>query len=71
MSRWHEAVAGLLAADPPEHVIFTQNATDSLNLLIQGSSPATRQVATSSRPGSTITRSCGRFMSSNGRAASG
>jgi cysteine desulfurase/selenocysteine lyase len=31
-----EAVAGLLAADPPEHVIFTQNATDSLNLLIQG-----------------------------------
>ncbi len=31
-----EAVAGLLGADPPEHVAFTQNATDSLNLLIQG-----------------------------------
>ena len=31
-----EAVASLLAADPPEHVVFTQNATDSLNLLIQG-----------------------------------
>lgn len=31
-----EALAGLLAADPPEHIVFTQNATDSLNLLIQG-----------------------------------
>lgn len=31
-----EALASLLAADPPEHVVFTQNATDSLNLLIQG-----------------------------------
>ena len=31
-----EAVADLLGIDPPEHVIFTQNATDSLNLLIQG-----------------------------------
>ena len=31
-----EAVASLLAADPPEHVVFTQNATDSLNLLIRG-----------------------------------
>ena len=31
-----EALSGLLAADPPEHVIFTQNATDSLNVLIQG-----------------------------------
>ena len=31
-----EAVASLLAADPPEHVVFTQNATDSLNLLILG-----------------------------------
>ncbi len=31
-----EALSGLLAADPPEHVVFTQNATDSLNLLIQG-----------------------------------
>ncbi|MCC7556236.1 MAG: aminotransferase class V-fold PLP-dependent enzyme [Methanoculleus marisnigri] len=31
-----EALADLLAADPPEHVIFTQNATDSLNVLIGG-----------------------------------
>ncbi|KLK87245.1 aminotransferase class V [Methanoculleus sediminis] len=31
-----EALSGLLAADPPEHVVFTQNATDSLNILIQG-----------------------------------
>jgi len=31
-----EALADLLAADPPEHVVFTQNATDSLNILIQG-----------------------------------
>ncbi|MCC7565739.1 MAG: aminotransferase class V-fold PLP-dependent enzyme [Methanomicrobiaceae archaeon] len=31
-----EALSRLLAADPPEHVVFTQNATDSLNLLIQG-----------------------------------
>ena len=31
-----EAVANLLGADPPEHVVFTQNATDSLNILIQG-----------------------------------
>lgn len=31
-----EALAGFLAADPPEHVVFTQNATDSLNLLIHG-----------------------------------
>ena len=31
-----EALAGLLSADPPEHVVFTQNATDSLNILIQG-----------------------------------
>jgi cysteine desulfurase family protein len=31
-----EALAGLLNADPPEHVVFTQNATDSLNILIQG-----------------------------------
>ena len=31
-----EALASLLAADPPEHVVFTQNATDSLTLLIQG-----------------------------------
>lgn len=31
-----EALAPLLSADPPEHVVFTQNATDSLNILIQG-----------------------------------
>jgi len=31
-----EALSNLLAADPVEHVVFTQNATDSLNLLIQG-----------------------------------
>jgi len=31
-----EALSRLLHADPPEHIVFTQNATDSLNLLIQG-----------------------------------
>lgn len=31
-----EAVSRLLGAGPPEHVVFTQNATDSLNLLIPG-----------------------------------
>jgi len=31
-----EALSDLLAAEPPEHVVFTQNATDSLNILIQG-----------------------------------
>ncbi|MCK9342610.1 MAG: aminotransferase class V-fold PLP-dependent enzyme [Massilibacteroides sp.] len=31
-----EALSALLVADPPEHVVFTQNATDSLNLLLQG-----------------------------------
>jgi cysteine desulfurase/selenocysteine lyase len=31
-----EALSRLLAAEPPEHIIFTQNATDSLNILIQG-----------------------------------
>ncbi len=31
-----EALAGLLGAELPEHVVFTQNATDSLNILIQG-----------------------------------
>ncbi|MDD1718748.1 MAG: aminotransferase class V-fold PLP-dependent enzyme [Methanoregulaceae archaeon] len=30
------ALSSLLAADLPEHVVFTQNATDSLNHLIQG-----------------------------------
>jgi cysteine desulfurase/selenocysteine lyase len=31
-----EAIACLMAAESPEHIIFTQNATDSLNILIQG-----------------------------------
>jgi cysteine desulfurase family protein len=31
-----EALAELFHAGPPEHFIFTQNATDSLNLLIHG-----------------------------------
>jgi cysteine desulfurase/selenocysteine lyase len=31
-----EALSRLLVADPPEQVVFTQNATDSLNILIQG-----------------------------------
>jgi len=31
-----DVLSRFLHAGPPEHVIFTQNATDSLNLLIQG-----------------------------------
>ena len=31
-----EALSRLLDADQPEHVVFTQSATDSLNILIQG-----------------------------------
>jgi cysteine desulfurase/selenocysteine lyase len=31
-----DALSHLLSADSPENVVFTQNATDSLNLLIQG-----------------------------------
>jgi cysteine desulfurase/selenocysteine lyase len=31
-----EALSRLLAAEPPEQVVFTQNATDSLNILVQG-----------------------------------
>ena len=31
-----EALSRLLVVDTPEHVVFTQNATDSLNILIQG-----------------------------------
>ena len=31
-----EALAAMFHAGPPEHVVFTQNATDSLNLLIHG-----------------------------------
>jgi len=31
-----EALAAFFHADPPEHFIFTQNTTDSLNLLIHG-----------------------------------
>jgi cysteine desulfurase/selenocysteine lyase len=30
------ALSRLLVAEPQEHVVFTQNATDSLNILIQG-----------------------------------
>ncbi|MDD1718074.1 MAG: aminotransferase class V-fold PLP-dependent enzyme [Methanoregulaceae archaeon] len=36
LSMAREALSRLFAVDPPEHVVFTQNATDSLNLLIQG-----------------------------------
>jgi len=31
-----EALADFFHAGPPEHVVFTQNATDSLNLLVHG-----------------------------------
>jgi cysteine desulfurase family protein len=31
-----EALAAMFQTGPPEHVVFTQNATDSLNLLIHG-----------------------------------
>lgn len=31
-----EALSRFLGADPPEHVVFTGNATESLNILIQG-----------------------------------
>jgi cysteine desulfurase/selenocysteine lyase len=31
-----EAISRLLLAEPPEQVVFTKNATDSLNILIQG-----------------------------------
>jgi len=31
-----DALSHLLAAEPPEQVVFTHNATDSLNILIQG-----------------------------------
>jgi cysteine desulfurase / selenocysteine lyase len=31
-----ESLSRLLNADPPEYVVFTNNATDSLNILIQG-----------------------------------
>ncbi|MGA2912101.1 MAG: aminotransferase class V-fold PLP-dependent enzyme [Methanoregula sp.] len=31
-----EALGAFFHADPPEHYVFTQNATDSLNLLIHG-----------------------------------
>lgn len=31
-----EGLSTFLAADPPDHIVFTQNATDSLNILIQG-----------------------------------
>lgn len=35
-SATREALAALFHAPPPEHFIFTQNATDALNLLIHG-----------------------------------
>jgi len=31
-----EALSRFLTADPPEHIVFSHNATDSLNILIQG-----------------------------------
>lgn len=31
-----EALSCFLASDPPEHIVFSHNATDSLNILIQG-----------------------------------
>jgi len=31
-----ERLAGFFTVDRPEHIAFTQNATDSLNILIQG-----------------------------------
>jgi cysteine desulfurase/selenocysteine lyase len=31
-----EELSSFLAAEPPSHIVFTHNATDSLNLLIQG-----------------------------------
>ncbi|MDO5846532.1 MAG: aminotransferase class V-fold PLP-dependent enzyme, partial [Methanocorpusculum sp.] len=31
-----EKICGFLDADAPEHIVFTQNATDSLNILISG-----------------------------------
>jgi selenocysteine lyase/cysteine desulfurase len=36
LSAAREALAAFFPAGPPEHFIFTQNATDSLNLLIHG-----------------------------------
>ncbi|RPI38079.1 MAG: aminotransferase class V-fold PLP-dependent enzyme [Methanoregulaceae archaeon] len=36
LSAAREALAGFFHAGPPEHFVFTQNATDSLNLLIHG-----------------------------------
>jgi cysteine desulfurase/selenocysteine lyase len=36
ITRAREALSEFMAADPPEHLVFTPNATDSLNLLIQG-----------------------------------
>ena len=31
-----ESLSAFLSAEPPEHIVFTHNATDSLNILIQG-----------------------------------
>ena len=35
-TRARESLSTFLAAGPPEHIVFTHNATDSLNILIQG-----------------------------------
>jgi cysteine desulfurase family protein len=36
VTKAREGLSSFLAADPAEHIIFTHNATDSLNILIQG-----------------------------------
>ena len=43
-----EALSRLLNADPPEHIVFTQNATDALNILIQGFLSEKKEAAMSS-----------------------
>lgn len=36
ITQGRERLSAFLGADPPEHIIFTHNATDSLNILISG-----------------------------------
>lgn len=36
ITRAREGLSALLGGDPPEHLVFTHNATDSLNVLISG-----------------------------------
>ena len=36
ITRAREGLSALLGGDPPEHLVFTHNATDSLNVLIAG-----------------------------------